>query len=175
MKKPAFSLLELMLVVVIVGIVYTLALSTMKASKKTDADAFTLKTLPKYLRENFKLSDVKILCFEPCGKCQVIVDDEPLEEEIMLFENADVKSYELSFEGYATQKEYLPYDKDDPYKQACFVLHKRVNDSIESVVLELDKEFIYYKAGYNKAEVYESLVSLQDAYKKELDEIRDNY
>jgi len=173
MIRKAFSLLELILVVVIVGIVYALALSTMKVPSTKDAEAFTLATLPKYLRENFKLSDAKIICFEPCGKCSVAVDGEFLEEELSLFDKSNVKSYELSFEGYGTEKEYIPYDKQDPYKQACFVLHKWPNGAIEEVVLESDDSFIYYKAGYEKTDTYSSLAKLQDAYKKELDAIRD--
>jgi hypothetical protein len=132
-----------------------------------------LATLPKYLRENFKLSDAKIICFEPCGKCEVLVDGQFLDEELSLFDKSNVKSYELSFEGYGTEKEYLPYDKQDPYKQACFVLHKYANGAIEEVVLESDDEFIYYKAGYERTKSYPSLAKLQDAYKKELNAIRD--
>jgi len=173
MIRKAFSLLELMLVVVIVGVVYALALSTMKVPSKTDAEAFTLATLPKYLRENFKLSDAKIICFEPCGKCSVVVDGEFLDEELSLFDKSNVRSYELSYEGYGTEKEYLPYDVQDPYKQACFVLHKWSNGAIEEVVLESDDSFIYYKAGYDKPISYKSLAKLQDAYKQELDVIRD--
>jgi len=173
MIRKAFSLLELMLVIVIVGVIYTLALSTMKVPSPKDAETFTLATLPKYLRENFKLSDAKIICFEPCGKCSVLVDGEFLQEELSLFDKSNVKSYELSFEGYATEKEYIPYDKQDSYKQACFVLHKWPNGAIEEVVLESDDNFIYYKAGYEKTKSYKSLATLQDAYKKELDAIRD--
>jgi len=172
MMKKAFSLLELMLVVVIVGIVYALALSTMKVPDKKDAEAFSLETLPKYLRDNFKLSDAKIICFEPCGKCSVLVDGEFLEDELSLFDKSDVNSYELSYEGYGTEKEYLPYDENDPYKQACFVLHKWPNGAIEEVVLETNKRFIYYKAGFEKVQTYSSLAKLQDAYTKELNAIR---
>ncbi len=172
MMKKAFSLLELILVVVIVGIVYTLALSTMKVPNKDDIEAFTLETLPQYLRDNFKLLDAKIICNEPCGNCRVLVDGAFLDEELSLFQEADVKSYELSYEGYGTEKEYLPYDANDPYKQACFVLHKWPNGAIEEVVLESEKGFIYYKAGYEKVKTYKSLANLQDAYKKELNAIR---
>ncbi len=170
--KKAFSLLELMLVVIIVGIVYTLALSTMKIPNENDIEAFSLETLPEYLRNNFKLLDAKIICNEPCGKCKVLVDGEFLDEELDLFDKSGIKSYELSYEGYGTEKEYLPYDENDPYKQACFVLHKWPNGAIEEVVLESDNNFIYYKAGYKKVKTYTSLANLQDNYKKELNAIR---
>lgn len=167
--------MELIIVVVIIGVMYALGLSQMKAPKTEDIESFTLFTLPQYLRDNYRLSDAKIVCLEPCGKCSVLVDGAFLEKELELFESANVKSYELSLDGYATEKEYLPYDKQDTYKQACFVLHKGVNDSIEPVVLEVEGRFIYYKAGYEKAKSYKSLAILQDSYKKELDLIRNAY
>jgi len=167
--------MELILVVVIIGVMYALGLSKMHAPTIKDVESFTLADLPQYLRKNYRLSDAKIVCAEPCGSCQVIVDGQVLNENLELFESKNVKSYELSLDGYGTQKQYTPFDEKDPYKEACFILHKRVNDSIETVVLEVEGEFLYYKAGYEEVKSYKSLAALQDAYTKELDLIRDNY
>ncbi len=169
--KRAFSLIELMLVVVIIGIVYALALSSFKPPDKQGVELFTLNTLPDYLRENFVLSDAKIVCFEPCGKCNVMVDGAWQQEEVELFDSSDVKSYTLDLDGFALEKEFVPYDKEDGYRKACFVLHKRPNGSMESIVLEKNKRFIYYKAGYEEAKEYESLAALQSEYKKIANEI----
>ncbi|MBE0499617.1 MAG: type II secretion system protein [Campylobacterales bacterium] len=169
--KGAFSLIELMLVVVIIGIVYALALSSFKPPEKQGMELFTLYTLPDYLRENFALADAKIVCFEPCGKCNLMVNGAWQEEEIELFDSSNVKSYMLDLEGFALEKEFAPHDRENAYKKACFVLHKRPNGSIESIVLEKDKKFIYYKAGYEEAKEYETLAALQSEYKKIVYEI----
>lgn len=169
--KSAFSLIELMLVVVIIGIVYALALSSFKPPEKQGIDVFTLYTLPDYLRENFVLSDAKIVCFEPCGKCNLMVDGAWQEEEIELFDSSDVNSYTLDLEGFAQEKEFVPQDREDGYRKSCFVLHKRPNGSIEPIVLEKEKRFIYYKAGYEDAKEYESLATLQIEYQKIANEI----
>ena len=169
--KSAFSLIELMLVVVIIGIVYALALSSFKAPEKQGLELFTLHTLPEYLRQNYALSDAKIVCFEPCGKCNVMVDGALLEDEITLFESSEVKSYELDLQGYAVEKEFPPHDIQNANKKACFILHKRPNGAIASIVLKNEKKFIYYTAGYEKPKEYDNLAAIQNDYQKIANEI----
>jgi len=161
-----------MLVVVIIGIVYALALSSFKPPDTKDLEAFSIMTLPKYLRDNFALQDAKLVCFEPCGKCNVLVDGEWQEEGIELFSSSDVRSYSLDIEGFAKQSEFAPHDIQDAYKQACFILHKRSNGSIDPIVLETEGKFIYYKAGYEDAQSFENLSSIQTQYQKTSNTIR---
>jgi hypothetical protein len=164
--------MELMLVVLIIGIVYAMALSSFKAPESKELDAFTLMTLPKFLRDSYKLSDAKLVCFEPCGKCSVIVDGQWQEDEVELFTSPDVKSYSLDTQGYANEIEFPPADIDDAYKKACFILHKYPNGSIEPIVLENEGRFIYYKAAYEEVQSYENLSSIQDEYQKQSSTIR---
>ena len=172
MIRRAFSLMELMLVVVIIGVVYAMALSSLKPPETKEIEAFSLLTLPKYLRENFALQDAKLVCFEPCGKCSVLVDGQWQDDEIDLFSSTDVRSYSLDVEGFSQASEFAPHDIDDGYKQACFILHKRSNDSIEPIVLEENGRFIYYKAAYEEVKSYETLTAIQGEYQHETNTIR---
>jgi len=172
MKKHAFSLMELMLVVVIIGVIYAMALSSLKPPTTKDIEAFSLLTLPKYLRENFALQDAKLVCFEPCGKCGVLVDGQWQEETIELFTSSDVHSYSLDVEGFAKASEFAPHDIEDGYKQACFILHKMSNDAIEPIILEENGRFIYYKAAYEEVKSYDTLTAIQGVYQKETNTIR---
>lgn len=173
--RRAFSLIELMLVVVIIGIVYAMALSTFKPPEKKELETFSLTMLPQYLRQNFSLMDAKLVCFSPCGKCKMLVDGEWMEDEVDLFPSSDVKSYELDLEGFAIEKEFAPHDIKDAYRKACFILHKRPNDSISPLVLETEGKFLYYKAGYEEVERYDSLAAIQDQYQKVTNIIRDEH
>ena len=172
MMKSAFSLMELMLVVVIIGVVYAMALSSFKVPDTKDLDTITLLTLPKYLRDNFALQDAKLVCFEPCGKCRILVDDEWQEKELELFDSSEVSSYTLDKEGFTIESEYAPHDKEDAYKKACFILHKRINDAIEPLILKAENKFIYYKAAYEEVKYYKSLSAIEDEYKNAIDMIR---
>ncbi|HIC43748.1 MAG TPA: prepilin-type N-terminal cleavage/methylation domain-containing protein [Sulfurimonas sp.] len=172
MKRRAFSLMELMLVVVIIGVVYAMALSSLKPPEKKELEAFSLLTLPKYLRENFALQDAKIVCFEPCGRCSVLVDGDWQDDEIELFDSSGASSFSIDIEGFAKTSEFAPHDYEDGYKQACFILHKKSNDSIDPIILEENGRFIYYKAAYEKVQSYETLSAIQTAYQKETNIIR---
>ncbi len=174
-SRAGFSLMELMIVVVIIGIVYAMALSTFKAPGPNRQDSFSLMTLPAYLRENFALMDTKIVCFEPCGTCQILVDGEWLEDEIELFDSSDIHAYTLDVEGFATEAEFVPHDIKDAYREACFILHKRANDAISPIVLGVDKQFIYYKAGYEEVKAYDSLAQIQNEYTQTAELIRNAY
>ena len=72
MKRRAFSLMELMLVVVIIGVVYAMSLSSLKPPEKKELEAFSLLTLPKYLRENFAFYTTCLCCFDAFVKEQVL-------------------------------------------------------------------------------------------------------
>lgn len=172
MFRRAFSLMELMLVVLIIGIVYAMALSSFKPPDTKELDSFTLMTLPEFLRDSYKLSDAKLVCFEPCGKCSVVVDGQWQEDEVELFTSSDVKSYSLDVQGYANELDFPPVDLEDAYKQACFILHKRPNGSIEPIVLESEGRFIYYKAAYEEVQSYKNLTDIQDEYQKQSSTIR---
>ncbi|MDF1881904.1 prepilin-type N-terminal cleavage/methylation domain-containing protein [Sulfurimonas sp. MAG313] len=172
--KKAFTLMELMLVVVIIGVVYAMALSSMKPPDIKELEAFSLMTLPKYLRNNYALSDAKIVCFSPCGKCGVLVDGQWLEDTIELFSSTDVRSYTLDTEGFANEAQFAPHDIEDAYRQACFILHKNTNGAIDPIVLENEEKFIYYKAAYEEPETFESLGLIQSLYQNELNTIRNS-
>jgi len=172
MFKTAFSLMELMLVVVIIGIVYAMALSSFKTPEAKDLESVSLMSLPKYLRENFSLQDAKLVCFEPCGRCGVLVDGQWQEDEIELFTSSEVKSYTIDIEGFSSESEFPPYDINDGYRQACFVLHKASNGAIDPIILENEGSFIYYKAAYEEVEKYASLSEIQSEYQQQSNTIR---
>jgi len=164
--------MELMLVVVIIGIVYALALSSFTPPDPKKLESFSLMTLPKYLRDNFALQDTKLVCFEPCKKCNVLVDGQWQEDPVELFTSSDVRSYSLDIEGFSKQSEFAPHDIQDAYKKACFILHKRANGAIDPIVLEAEGKFIYYKAGYEEVQSFKSLGNIQTQYQNSLNMIR---
>jgi prepilin-type N-terminal cleavage/methylation domain-containing protein len=171
--RKAFTLMELMLVVVIVGIIYAMALSTFKIPDVKDLDALSLQTLPKYMRETFPLMDAKMVCFEPCGECGFLVNGEWNEDKLELFNTTDVTAYRIDREGYTHEQEYAPHDVNDAYKKACFILHKRSNDSIEATILQVQKDFYYYRAAYEEVKHFDTLNSVEQFYQQRMARIED--
>ena len=162
-----------MIVVVIAGIAAAMALSSFKLPDGKTVEGLTLMTLPQYMRENFPLMDVKLVCFEPCGQCSFLVNGEWDGEPLDLFETNSVDAFSIDREGFTHEAEFAPHDIKDAYKEACFILHKRQNDAIDELALKVDEDVYFYKAAYEGVQGFDSLSALEQAYQKELRTIED--
>jgi len=83
--KRAFSLVELLIVVMIIGVVYTLAISNFqKISDKSSK--VTLQTLKSYLQSFPHEKEVRFLCLDDCSSCNIFVDDKKVKELETIFD-----------------------------------------------------------------------------------------
>jgi prepilin-type N-terminal cleavage/methylation domain-containing protein len=94
--KKAFSLIELMIVIVIVGVVYTLAITKLKSIKE-DSLKPNLTNLKIYLSSFSKenVADVRIFCFDDCSDCSIYVDGKKVKDiDGFLDSNVEVYRYD---------------------------------------------------------------------------------
>jgi prepilin-type N-terminal cleavage/methylation domain-containing protein len=96
--KRAFSLIELLIVIVIIGVLYTLSINNFKTLKNKD-EKLTLKTLKRYMQNIPHEKSVKILCTQNCLSCDFYVDTKIfLEKKISEdFLDNTTKVYRYSF------------------------------------------------------------------------------
>jgi len=91
LQKRAFSLIELLIVIVIIGVVYTLAITNM--NKLSDPkEKLTLLTLKEYLLSFSDAKRVKLLCLDDCSNCDILADNEKV-ANVEDFLDESVKSY----------------------------------------------------------------------------------
>jgi len=152
MRRGAFSLIELMIVIVIVGVVYTLAVQKIKAPK-TGLSTPSFVNLKEYLLGFSKQKQtVTLLCQESCKKCSIYTQGKKI-ASIKSFFDASVQRYRYDFfQG--------PLSVED---DSCFefsVDGDGVSDQL--IVVYKDKAYDYsdYFAG---TQVYESLDALVHA------------
>jgi prepilin-type N-terminal cleavage/methylation domain-containing protein len=160
MQKRAFSLIELMIVIVIIGVVYSLALSRIKAPKK-EVVAPSLVTLKSYLRSFSKDHNrVELLCKDSCDACSLFVDGKKIK---------DVKSF---FDATVTFYRYDFFLGDVALeRQSCFdfsIDKEGVSDQV--IIVYKDKAYDYTPY-FDDVKVYDSLATLKDAKEQLISEV----
>ena len=171
--KKAFTLIELLIVVIIMGVVYTLAVNSFQ-DLKDGKIKINLKNLKQYM-QNIKHKDsVELICLDGCSTCRVYVDGE-LHEDVSSFNeflNDSVEVYRYDFLlGFVEQSKKIYFNKRNVEKDVCFSLHvdkKAVSDQIVVVFKDKVYDFTSY---FDDVNVYSSLDELSDKKAKEVQEI----
>ena len=119
--RQAFSLLELMIVVVIIALLYTLSLSKLQdvgtKTKKPD-----LKHLKEYLGTYLDVDTHKarLLCLDGCEECYVLVDGEK-KKRIESFVDNTIERYRYTpNEGAVMIENELYFTPDGVDHSVCF-------------------------------------------------------
>jgi len=160
MQKRAFSLIELMIVIVIIGVVYTMALSRIKAPKE-ETQKPSFKTLKSYLLSFSKdHTSVELLCKE-CKSCVIFRDGEKV-KEIESFFDSSVEFYRYDF--------FLgdvALNRD-----SCFDFSVDGNGVSDQVIIVYKDKAYDYTPYFSDGVEYESLQDLKDAKEKLISEVQ---
>jgi prepilin-type N-terminal cleavage/methylation domain-containing protein len=161
-RRSAFSLIELMIVIAIIGVVYTLAISKIKAPSEQKEQKPTFTTLKEYLHSfSHDGKSVKLLCTDQCQKCAIYSDGEKL-QDFKSFFDASVELYRYDF-----FQADLPKAHD-----GCFELSVD-GDGVSDQVIIVYKEKVYdYTRYFKPVKVYDSLQELKDAKEKLISEVQ---
>ncbi|WP_345992169.1 type II secretion system protein [Sulfurimonas sp. HSL-1716] len=170
MKRGAFTLVELMIVVLIIGIVYTLVIVNFK-TKESDEKPLSLEKLKSYLQHFHFKSQVRLLCLDECNECEVIVDGNEtarlkhfVDKSIEMYRYDPLRGMVLLDESY--------YDKEQERHHVCFsyTMYKNgVGDQIAAVYKNQAYDFTPY---LETVKVYESINELQSAKEEKIEELK---
>ncbi|MDO8453603.1 MAG: type II secretion system protein [Sulfurimonas sp.] len=168
--RRAFTLIELLIVIMIIGVVYTLAISSFQkigdASKKVN-----LENLKEYLQNFPHAKSSKILCLDDCSKCDILVDGE-VEKTLDDFLDKNVKVYRYDFlQGMFEEKQEVYFNKEGVEKKVCFsyeVDKKGVGGQVFVVLNESVYDFSTY---FEPVVVYKSLQEAIEAKEKLIQEV----
>lgn len=143
--KKAFSLIELLLVVVIMGIVYTLSVNSFQKIGQ-DEESVTLGSLKKYLRTIPYEKDIRFLCLDDCQSCDVIADGKKVDELEGVFDDFlddSVNVYNYSYNIGATKiSQKIYFNIEDVEESVCFSYTMDTQGIGEQVLVEF-KESVY--------------------------------
>ncbi len=153
--KKAFSLIELLIVILIIGIIYTLSVGNFKKIKD-GSEKLELKNLKTYLQNIKHEQNVELICLDECSSCDIFVDGEKYtKKSIDNFLDKSVKVYRYDFNLGMIEKEYT--------NGVCFsflVDKKGVGDQ---VFVEYKGKVYDYTTYLKATQVYTSLQDASDA------------
>lgn len=169
--KKAFSLIELMIVIVIIGVIYTLAVTKLRSYGEESAQ-LSLANLKEYLG-NFAKSakSAKLLCLDDCSKCAVYVDGVKTQEIEGMFDSQPTL-YRYDFiQGAVKKKEDVFFNEDNVQESVCFAYEVDRNlISDQMIVVYKDKAYDF-TTYFTKTEVYNSLQELIEKIHKNTQEV----
>ncbi|MEA2100528.1 MAG: prepilin-type N-terminal cleavage/methylation domain-containing protein [Campylobacterota bacterium] len=169
MRRYAFSLIELLIVIVIIGVVYTLAIESFaKASDRSKQ--VTLLNLKEYLQSIPHEKSVKFLCLDDCSSCDIFVDgeiEEGLKGSFDNFLDTSVKVYRYDFyQGMQILTNEIYFNEENIEEDVCFSYTVDKKGIGEQVYIQFNTKVYDYTTYFEKTPVYNSLVDAVDAKEK---------
>ncbi len=171
--KKAFSLIELLIVIVIIGVVYTLSVGNFKKLSSNDEKTFSLLSLKQYLQEMSYTKSAKILCLDDCSSCDIFLDDEKFNEEpIEGFLDKKVNIYRYNFlTGVDEVEKKIYFNSEGVEENICFSYSVDKRGVGDQVIVEFKDKIYDFSTYLGSIPVYDSLEELVDAKEKLSNEV----
>ncbi|WP_345975703.1 prepilin-type N-terminal cleavage/methylation domain-containing protein [Sulfurimonas sp. HSL3-7] len=173
MQRRAFTLLELLLVVVIIGVIYGLVINSMqKINDKESALGF--ESLPSFVQTFHQRNHVALICTDNCKACALYVDGEKVKDDIDPFME---KERVLRFWSYNTntgtqELRFTPiFDEDDREFDVCFKYEIFEDGSSSEMIIETQKHSYDYRGLLKPPARYSSLQALEESRQEEIQEL----
>lgn len=173
MQKRAFSLIELLIVIVIIGVVYTLAIGNFKQIEDGKSSV-TLKNLKEFLNSYPHVSSVELLCLDNCSSCDIFIDGEKQSSDGLFDDFIDdtIEVYRYDFKlGMSEIKKKVYFNTQDIEEDVCFSYRVEKKWIGEQVLVKY-KERVYDFSSYQGlTPVYDSLQEVKEAKEKLIQEV----
>jgi len=161
-----------MIVIVIVGVVYTLAVSKIHqvTEQKTGSNFANLKEyLHSFLQEDAK--EAKLLCLDDCSECSVYVDGVK-KKSFESFFDSSVEVYRYDFlQGTQSVEPPALFDEKGVQERVCFTLSVD-RDFVADQVIVVYKDSVYdFTTYFTQTPVYDSLSAFVDAKEAQVQEV----
>jgi hypothetical protein len=147
-----------MIVIVIIGVVYTLAIVQIKGAEEQKF-APSFKNLKEYLL-SFIHDDAKsarLLCLDECEECSVYVDGEKVHSfESFFDESVQVYRYDF-FEGMRVVQKGIFFNEENVQQDLCFSFRVDKKGVAEQLFVLHNEKVYDYTPYFTKTQVYDSL------------------
>lgn len=158
LKRSAFSLLELLIVIMIISISYMLVFSSMQKAS-TEPKALTPLNLRVSLLDGNITGDKELFCINNSQKCFIYQDEYviPYAYKVSL---KDIKVYKVNSEENTYKVDYGRF-KDE---KISFRFNVYANGSSTQMIIEQNNKFFYLPTFFGKPQVVSSLDEAKDLW-----------
>jgi prepilin-type N-terminal cleavage/methylation domain-containing protein len=164
MQKRAFTLLELLLVVLIMGIVYGLAVNAFTRYGERSFE-LSLLTLPDYLKGFHHQNHVALLCTDECRECRVMVDGSEV-QKVEPFIEGPVRAYRFDTALGTRDIIFTPYfDEEGRESEVCLLFELFPNGSSSEMIIEEKKRVVDLPGYFGSPKQFDSVEEAID-YKR---------
>jgi len=172
MVKKAFTLIELLIVVVIIGVVYGLVISSMK--KINDKEAHLgFESLPAYLESMHQENHVAFTCIDNCRSCAVYVDREKVKDvDPFMKDERELRFWRFDVNLGMQELLFTPiFDEDEREFDVCFNYEIFADGSSTEMSVETKDATYVYHGLLHKVDRYISLQAAQEAQQEVLEKV----
>ncbi len=172
--KRAFSLFELIIVILLLGVIYTIFLPKLDFSQKT-TDNLTLSNIKEYLLTFDYNKSLALKCIDSTYECYVSVDGK-IKEDILITglfkQRPDVYSYDK--EQNRLEFSRMELDTFEEH-EVIFELKFNSNRKSKDLIVETSSSVFVFNALYLKPIKYEYLNDVQDGFENLVTEVKNAF
>lgn len=156
--KRAFTLIELILVVLIIGVVYMLSIGSLEKLKAKSQNMLpTLSNLKSFLLGKDFEKEARFVCFDGCSTCSVLLDGNAT-EEVEGFFDSPPKLYRYDQTLGMEDAEPDPYfDANGVQKDVCFSYRIYKEGIGDQILVEYHHMIYDYSDYFEETKVYDSI------------------
>jgi len=168
--KKGFTLLELMIVVVLMGMVYGLVISVFDRYKEKAVDV-TLSSLEGYMKNFYHNNHVALVCIKECGECMLFVD-EKLKHNVTPFLTKETEAYHYDKDLGLRELQFLPYFRSEGQEEeVCFRYEVHPDGSRTEMIVKDGKEVYEFPSYFGSVKKFNSLDDAIEYHNEEAREV----
>ncbi len=172
MRRKAFTLIELLLVVVIVGVIYGLVINSMQKINDKEA-SLSFETLPAFLEMLYQQNSVAFVCIDNCKSCAVYVDGVKVKEvDSFMKEERTLNFWYFDANLGMQELRFTPiFDEDDKEFDVCFRYEIFKDGSSSEMMVETQTESYDFRGLSHDVARFPSLQAAQESRLDELQKV----
>lgn len=159
MKKKAFTLLELLIVVVLMGAVYGLVIYTFSSTKSAPKHSDDFRS---YLKPYVSKSSAELVCYNDCRRCAIFSNGLKVAEIANDHFSPELKTYRFNVTGDFNLIRYPDRLIDEKFQNVCLNFTLYPNDSSTPMFIEDRGKVTYFPTYLGSKQEFSSIDEAKD-------------